>query len=161
MNNETRKEYMKEYHRKNKERLNIAKREYIKNNPEQRKEITKRYRVKSKTIREDVIKQVVRTASVKARQKNLPFELTYEVISFMCELQNECCSLTGFRFDYKSTQYRNRPFAPSVDRVDNAKGYIYGNIQIVCTMVNKAKNEYSQEMFDQMCLARVERLKNG
>lgn len=28
MNNETRKEYMKEYHRKNKERLNIAKREY-------------------------------------------------------------------------------------------------------------------------------------
>lgn len=53
-----------------------------------------------------------------------------------------------------------RPFAPSIDRIESKKGYTSDNIQIVCQIVNRAKNEYSQEMFDAMCLARVRQL-NG
>ena len=59
------------------------------------------------------------------------------------------CSVTGvqFRFDrVNGTGFQN-PFAPSIDRIDSALPYQIGNIQIVLTAVNFAKNEMSMSDF--------------
>jgi hypothetical protein len=40
----------------------------------------------------------------------------------------------------------------SLDRVDSSKGYVVGNIQLVCTAINRMKQEYSEEMFLLFCL---------
>ena len=47
----------------------------------------------------------------------------------------------------------------SIDRIDSSKGYVPGNIQLVCAIVNCMKNEYSQEEFIEFCKRVVE--KNG
>ena len=49
----------------------------------------------------------------------------------------------------------------TLDRKDNSLGYTYSNIQIVTVMVNKAKNEFTQEMFDEMCKDRMKVINNG
>lgn len=51
--------------------------------------------------------------------------------------QKGCCALTGFAFVFES----NSPFQPSIDRIDNSKGYIKDNFQIVISPVNNAGRE--------------------
>lgn len=160
-NREERKQYLKQYYADNRERLIETNTEYNKNNPEQRKETQKRYRYNKISDREFFIRALVRTARTNAKIKKLDFELNHVVVNTLIILQNEKCCVTGINFDYNhSPEFRARPFGPSIDRKDNSKGYTYDNIQIVCVIVNKAKNEYPQEFFDNMCAARM-RFLNG
>ncbi len=153
------KDYMKQYQLKNKDHLNDQKKNYIKNHKEQRKQTTKRYRKRTKTEKQHLIKQLVRTAKTNAKKKKLEFEITYDLIESLINNQNNKCSVTGKDFDYSHREYfRSRPYTPSIDRKDCRKGYILENIQIVTCMVNRAKNEFSQEMFDEMCKLRMEKI---
>ena len=38
--------------------------------------------------------------------------------------------------------YRLDPFGPSLDRIVSAKGYVRGNVRVVCNMANMAMNEW-------------------
>ena len=51
--------------------------------------------------------------------------------------QKGCCIRTGLPFVFKP----NSPFQPSIDRIDNSKGYIKDNIQIVISPVNNSGRE--------------------
>jgi len=67
------------------------------------------------------------------------------------------CPRTGFKFDLSPhTEHHRNPFSPSIDRVDGAKGYIKGNIQIVCSWYNIAKNEYSDAQMLKFCQAVID-----
>ena len=67
------------------------------------------------------------------------------------------CPRTGFKFDLDphETHHRN-PLSPSIDRIDGTKGYVKGNIQIVCSWYNIAKNEYSDAQLLVFCQAVVD-----
>jgi len=39
----------------------------------------------------------------------------------------------------------------SIDRIDSSKGYVEGNIQLVCRAVNYAKHALSQQEFIELC----------
>jgi hypothetical protein len=39
----------------------------------------------------------------------------------------------------------------SLDRIDSGKDYLRENVQLVCTAVNKMKQEYSEELFLHLC----------
>lgn len=156
-----RKEYYAKWREENREHVNAFNRDYTKRNASQRKETTRRYRQRSKFNPIGHIRQMVRTARVAAKKRGFEFEISVELINAFILMQNECCALTGIRFDYSAhDRTRSRPFAPSIDRKDNSIGYRFDNIQIVCCIVNRAKNEYPQELFDAMCRARVKVL-NG
>lgn len=105
---------------------------------------------------------LIRTCRGSAQQRGLDFELTSETVHAMIIVQGAKCILTGIPFDWGfGGKFRANPFAPSIDRRDSSKGYTYDNIQIVCYIVNLAKNQYPIEMFDRMCIARVEQLSHG
>ena len=43
--------------------------------------------------------------------------------------------------------YHSNPWAPSVDRINSKEGYYMNNIQLILNWLNRAKKEYSQELF--------------
>lgn len=89
-------------------------------------------------------------AKKRAIEKNLPFNITVEFIQYF--LLIGVCPKTGFEFDLntKGRSIRNM-FAPSVDRVDNDKGYTFDNVQVVCDMYNHGKGQHSDEDFIKFC----------
>lgn len=43
------------------------------------------------------------------------------------------------------------PNCLSIDRIDSSRGYVEGNIQLVCHAVNLAKNSWPQDVFIDLC----------
>lgn len=88
-------------------------------------------------------------ARVNARAKGVPCELTIDDVLVMLTDAGPTCPICGVRFDYWDTRggKRFRPWVPSIDRVDPAKGYIRSNCRIVSAYVNLAMNEFGEEVF--------------
>lgn len=156
-NNAKRTEYNRKYRIANKEKhLEWQKQNYEKNRNKRMKSAKTWRQTKSGTIR-----MMHLSAKTRAENKNVKYSLSVDLIKCLIKIQRDRCKLTGINFIYEnSEEYLYRPFAPSIDRIDSKKGYVCENVQIVCCIVNKAKNEYDISLFDEMCKARVELL-NG
>lgn len=83
-------------------------------------------------------KHVVNKARTRARKKGVDFNLTESdiVIPKNCPIL-KVPLVVGNKGSYK--------YSPSLDRIDNSKGYIKGNIQIISSLANTMKNEASFE----------------
>jgi hypothetical protein len=88
--------------------------------------------------------QLFRDTAKRAATNGLPFTLTPADISDLTRAATKC-SVTGifFSFEKPAGAYR-RPFAPSVDRIKGALGYVPGNVRLVCTIANLAMNEWGE-----------------
>jgi hypothetical protein len=76
---------------------------------------------------------LLKSCKNRALKKGLEFNLTLEdiIIPSMCPILLKPI-IQGNKENYK--------FSPSVDRIDNTKGYIKGNIQIISMKANTIKN---------------------
>ena len=79
----------------------------------------------------------------RAKQRDYEFTITIEQIWDIYIAQDKVCALTGVPIDFKGTA--------SLDRIDNAVGYVRENIQVVHKDVNYMKYIYSQDYFIKMC----------
>jgi len=90
-----------------------------------------------------------------AKKAGIPFSLTLGW--FKANLQRGTCQVTGLEFVKPVYQRGNRgqrgPYTPSVDRIDNTKGYTPDNCRMVIWMANLAKNSYSDIDFARLCKA--------
>lgn len=77
----------------------------------------------------------------RARIQNKEFNLDKEYIEKL--LSPLKCSVTGIPLHLDDKKYN--PYSPSIDRIDNFKGYIKGNIQVVCQIYNFCKNQFTDE----------------
>jgi len=77
----------------------------------------------------------------RAKNYNMEFSLTKENIIKSLE-KGKCCK-TNIPFVLNDKPYN--PYSPSIDRIDNNKGYIDGNVQIVCMIYNFCKNQFAEE----------------
>ncbi len=112
------------YYNDNKEKIKKVNKEYIKNNP---------YKLESKINR-------WKSAAIKRGIKwSLSIEDLYK-IPFICHY-------TGI----KLTKMRLRFNTASLDRIDNKKGYIKGNVVFCCKTINIAKMSMSKTQFINMC----------
>jgi len=56
------------------------------------------------------------------------------------------CQVSGTPFSLdKDARTGRRPFAPSIDRIDNSEGYVSGNVRLVCMITNYAMNEWGED----------------
>lgn len=151
------KEYHREYYETNREKMLAANTQWNKDHPDVHKAANAKWRQSKRNDRGTKLRQLVRSAHVRAKTKGFTCDITVELLeSYIC-VQDEKCVLTDIPFDFThETGGRLRAFAPSIDRIDSSKGYTFDNIQIVCAVVNFAKNDQPQEVFDAMCRARVE-----
>jgi hypothetical protein len=77
---------------------------------------------------------LLRGAKARAKKKGIPISITKEDIDIP-----EVCPVLGTPFE------RGTPYAASLDRVDNNKGYVEGNIQVLSLKANKMKADATQE----------------
>lgn len=84
----------------------------------------------------------------RAIQHGVPMSLTEDSIHRMIVSQNWRCAVTGIKF--AANVYpgqRIRPWVPSIDRLIASRGYVDGNVRIVCAAVNIAMNQFGDEIF--------------
>ena len=83
-----------------------------------------------------------------ARKRTKYFSLVNSDLSDLWEKQDGRCAYTKLPLLATANQFNTI----SLDRVDSSKGYVVGNIQLVCAAINKMKQEYTEEVFFLFCL---------
>lgn len=101
-----------------------------------------------------------RGAISRSRKNNYEFDLTLDWI--YSRLDTGICEVTGIPFklitektygNYNNTQ----PFSPSIDRIDNSKGYTMDNCRIVVSILNHCKMHWTDADVDIFVKAYYER----
>ena len=87
----------------------------------------------------------------KSKAKGRTFDLTWEYLEKLAEEQNYCCALTGIPLKRKNLGGKRHYNAPSVDRIDNSRGYEEGNVRWTSQWANLARNDYGDRTFYTMC----------
>lgn len=80
----------------------------------------------------------------RARRRGMSFSLTQSDIISQLNAQDWKCLKTGIPFDLTFGNGR-KPFGPTIDRIENSRGYEADNIQIVCNLYNFCKNEFTDD----------------
>lgn len=121
------------YRNKNKEKNRQYAASRQKNNPEKVRELNNEY-----WARLDTAKKLVRQAKQRSKRKGIPFNLVEAdlIIPTQCPLL-EVPFILGKKFNYQYTY--------SLDRIDNSKGYIKGNVQVLTMKANNMKNSATLE----------------
>jgi hypothetical protein len=167
MTKDEKRQYAREYYKKNKERIaenarlwrerNSDKvkenaRIWRENNSEYRKERSKEYNVKLKTDRSRLAQALFykTKSSMKRLTRTLENNLTIDYIQSCLEKQKYRCALSGIELDHRAG--KNGLRVASVDRKNSKRGYVKGNVQIVLNCLNKAKGDASNIEFRELLL---------
>lgn len=97
--------------------------------------------------------QLLMNIKQRAKRKGMKFDLTLEWL--LERLRNGVCEKTGMPLEIKPQSDRNKgvasPWAPSVDRFDNNKGYTQDNCYVTTWMYNVAKNKFTHDELVKFC----------
>jgi hypothetical protein len=94
-------------------------------------------------------KELLKGAKKSAGDRNQEFSITYDYLKEQWENQQGLCLYTGWEMTTKT----NDLTLVSIERKDNQKGYIPGNVVLVCWCVNRARARMSIKDFVSMCEA--------
>ena len=72
------------------------------------------------------------------------------------QMQNWKCALTGWNLEFVrgGTYWGGKwcnPMSCTIDRINNEKGYVVGNVQLVTWFANKTKGHLNDREFVKMC----------
>lgn len=127
------KEYKRQYYLKNRDKILEQTR---KRTEENRESISARKKV---LHREDPRKLLLSLAKRRARIKGIEYNLVIEDLSIP-----EVCPI--LEIPIKVGEGKIVDTSPSLDRIDNSKGYVKGNVQVISNMANRMKNSASPEL---------------
>lgn len=131
---------------KNSEEKKLREREYRKKYRFENPDVDKRYRKNHfeelKVKRNDWVlnnfeKNLLGAARRNARSKKLEFSIELSDIVIP-----ETCPVFGFRLEKRRDKGYNQP---SLDRIDNTKGYVKGNVWVISYKANRLKNNATLE----------------
>ena len=94
------------------------------------------------------MRKIIHQAKSRAKTRGLPFDID---LPFIMGLMAECdyrCAQTGIPLQLRCprTGATQNPYSPSLDRIDNAKGYTRDNVQVVCFIFNQAKSVFDDSV---------------
>jgi hypothetical protein len=152
------KEYRQKYYQENKEKWKF----WAESNRERKNEISrksakkckdKRFKSNCNWIENNFERKLFAQARKNAKYKNLEFNLELSDIT----IPDKCVYLN---VDLTTTQGQGfQPTNASLDRIDNSKGYIKGNIQVISALANFMKRNATPEQlisFAKGVLAQIE-----
>lgn len=77
----------------------------------------------------------------KQSRRDIEFNITKDYVYKL--LMPMTCAITNVKLELGEN---STPYSPSIDRIDNNRGYVKGNIQIVAQMYNFCKNNYTDKV---------------
>lgn len=84
------------------------------------------------------------------RKQHLGFNIDREYLFDLYEKQSGKCAISGVNMTFAAGN--GRVFTNiSIDRIDSTKGYVRGNVQLVCDVVNIMKQDLPQDDFLDWC----------
>lgn len=95
-------------------------------------------------------------AQDRSKRDGIDFSLSLEDIHKLWDEQNGTCSLSGIKMTYELQNGRT-PTNVSIDKIDCAKGYVTGNVQLVCMACNQIKSDLSEDEMYLFCKKIVEK----
>lgn len=97
-----------------------------------------------------------KTSHRNKRGRQHEIDIDAEYLKSVWFSQDGKCAVSGIPMilKYKESSEYN-PFTGSVDRLDNSKGYIKGNIRYTCLMANYALSTWGDEQLFEFCKAVV------
>ena len=90
----------------------------------------------------------LRKIKERADKKNFEFNLT---LDYLMSIFNGKCALSGLEIQFGKHWKMLSDQTASLDRIDNSKGYIIGNVQWVHKQVNFMKGTMEQKEFIKFC----------
>ena len=134
-------EYEMEWRKRNKPKLKEARMRRASGEREYRKQYNARNRGHI----------LVSEARRRALRKSIPFDLDDHVDEIEARVQNGTCEMTGLPFNLHATQIGWD--SASLDKIDPNKGYVYGNVRIVCFGMNAALGHWGEKVLRKMLTA--------
>lgn len=142
------KTYFREYYLRNCERIKLRNRAWTEQNPKARNKHVIKSNEKNRLAKSDPRKRAEHLWR-RARKQKKEFTITLKQIEELL-LKITTCPYTHIPFDYSvGAKGERNPWAPSIDRKDNSKGYTLNNIEIVSFWWNCAKNSWPPEVMVQ------------
>ncbi len=86
--------------------------------------------------------------------RNIPFRVSKKHLWELFKKNKGKCFLSGIKISFgvnSRIKEKKKETTASLDRIDNTKGYIKGNVHWVHKYINKMKNTHSQENFIKIC----------
>ena len=127
-----RREVAKKYYREHAQERLAYNNSWVARNPTKRVANYERFRYRE----ENRINVLIKDAARRAQRKGLEFD----GLACLQGLTPESCPYCKITFDYTRRGMKLRGPGPSIDRIDNTKGYVEGNVQIICFRCNALKN---------------------
>jgi hypothetical protein len=86
------------------------------------------------------------------KKRNQIIDVSIDDLKEQWELQNGICEFSGVKLILSShTKIEKNPiYAASLDRIDNSKGYVKGNIRWVSRAMNWMKNTMTDDMVNEL-----------
>ena len=134
----------------NRERIREASRRWKADNPEKNAESLRRWAI------EYPAKRLLQKCMQNAKKRSLTFALSLECVAAM--LAPMVCSATGLplHWEHEGASKAN-PWTPSIDRLDCSKGYVPGNVRVVCWAFNCMRADFPDEVVLTLAKALVDR----
>lgn len=120
------------------------KKSWAKNNRKELSEYNRQWRI------ENTQRYLWNKARNRAKNSGLEFSIEIEDI-----IVPQICPVLGIKLEFpkKTTKGNNprlTPNSPSIDRIDNNKGYVKGNIVVISSRANIIKSDGSLEEFEKL-----------
>jgi hypothetical protein len=86
-------------------------------------------------------------------QKGIHFHINIDHVMKLLVEQDGKCSYTGWEMEFTrgGDLHGCNPMGCTIDRIDSTKGYVKGNVHLVCWIVNKTKSDLTSEQFLTIC----------
>ena len=108
----------------------------------------------------DRLRNAMANAKRKRKDRSISVEITHEYLIELYEKQKGLCAVSGIEMthlSYATKDTRNKyPHNISLDRIDSSKGYVPGNVQLVCCIINYMKWDTDMDVFLDACKRVVE-----
>lgn len=91
-------------------------------------------------------KRALAKAKERAARKDVEFSMGSADVGRLMESQDWRCAVSAIPFIVdRQTNEQEEPFRPSIDRITPGKGYVIGNVRLVCEIVNLAMNRWGEK----------------